>query len=354
MQTFLVLISLITGAVTSAFSQPNDTATIDKAVENYIHRHGFSGTILVAHQGQPIFHQSYGFAYYSASDTIQNHYHYSIASVTKLFTCIRILQLAEAGSLSLDEPIVEYLPQYETKISNQVTPHHLLLHISWLPEEKDKLYQHTYEPQDWAEKVLGYRRKNNIGQFNYNNLDYVLFGLIIEKLTGNSWEKEIEQAILKPLNMHETGWLAYGDYPRNFAYTYSKKRNRLQQDPLFYIENFYAAGSMYSTTLDLLKLDQALYSDRLLTAQSKQLLAQSYPEYNYAGYSVWNYQYPFAKGKPTIMERRGKILGANVVLVRLTDSHDTIIILSNDDRFNPDSFGDTENLRETLIKALYE
>ena len=73
---------------------------------------------------------------------------------------------------------------------------------------------------------------------------------------------------------------------------------------------------MYSTSSDLLKLDQALYSNKLLSDRSKKLLAQSYKEYNYAGYGVWNYNYPYVKETPTIMERRGKILGANVVLIR--------------------------------------
>ncbi|MCB0642194.1 MAG: hypothetical protein KDC44_11165, partial [Phaeodactylibacter sp.] len=61
--------------------------------------------------------------------------------------------------------------------------------------------------------------------------------------------------------------------------------------------------------------------------------------------------YPFIDSQPLIMERRGGILGANVVLVRLLETKKTIIILSNDDRFNPDSFGDPTNLREQLIRA---
>lgn len=352
MRTFLVFILLTIGSVTIGFSQPNEGSKITKAVESYITQNGFSGTILIANQGQPIFHKSYGLAYYSTPDTIRNNYHFSIASITKLFTSVRILQLVEEGKLSLDNSVNTYLPEYQEYISNQVSIHHLLLHISGLPEEKDKMYRHLYKPKDWTKIVLAYRSKNKLGKFNYNNLDYVLLGLIIERLTGNSWEKEITEAILKPLKMNQTGFLEYGYYPQNFAYTYSKKWNGLMQDPLFYIENFYAAGSMYSTAIDLLKLDQALYLDSLITEKSKRLLSQSFPEYNYAGYGVWNYNYPYAKGNPSVMERRGKILGANVVLVRLTDENYTIIILSNDDRFNPDSFGDAENLREILIQVI--
>ena len=73
---------------------------------------------------------------------------------------------------------------------------------------------------------------------------------------------------------------------------------------------------MYANTADPLKLDQALYGEKLLDTESKKLLAVSYPQYNYTGYGVWNYHYPFVTGSPTIMERRWGIGGANVVLVR--------------------------------------
>jgi D-alanyl-D-alanine carboxypeptidase len=138
------------------------------------------------------------------------------------------------------------------------------------------------------------------------------------------------------------------------VYAYQYKGKKRKQDRTFHIENFHAAGCMYSTSTDLLKLDQALYTTSLLTEKSYALLATSYPEYGYVGYSVWNYQYPFVDSQPTVMERRGGIWGTNVVLIRLTDSNHTIIILSNNDRFNPDSFGDPTNLREKLIRVCSE
>lgn len=337
----------------SLFSQTIETH-LSSAVEAYVGEKGFSGTILVAKEGQPILHQSYGLAYYATPDTLENNYHYAMASITKLFTSIRILQLVEAGRLGLDSAVIDYLPGFKDHISRPIKIHHLLLHLSGLPEERDKLYRRHHSPKEMLDEVLSYPSKNQFGRFNYNNIDYILLGLIIEKLSGRSWEEEIEGAILQPLEMTETGFLAYGDYPCNFAYSYSKKWYGMVQDPLFYIENFFAAGSMYSSSGDLLKLDQALYGEHLLKERGKALLNQYFPEYKFAAYGVWNYDYPFVAAKPRIMERRGKILGANVVLVRIPEDHFTLIILSNDDRFNPDSFGDEGNLREILIRALYD
>ncbi|MEL7160994.1 MAG: serine hydrolase domain-containing protein [Bacteroidota bacterium] len=326
---------------------------ITATVNRYTSEYDFAGTILVARAGQPIYQESYGLAYYATPDTLRNNYHYSIASVTKLFTSIRILQLVAAGRIDLRQSVGTYLPKLAEAIPADVSIHDLLLHLSGLPEEKSAVYRRVNTPHAIVAQVLKKNKAGRYGQFNYNNVDYMLLGLVIEAVTGNAWQQEIENAILRPLKLEQTGFLKYGYYPKNFAYTYRDKGGKLQQDPLFYIENFYAAGSMYSTANDLLRLDQALYTEKLLGAPEKQLLAQSYPEYNYAGYSVWNYQYPFVTAKPTVMERRGGILGANVVLVRLTDDNYTIIILSNDDRFNPDSFGDEDNLREMLIRTLY-
>jgi len=349
LKTFLFLVLFF-----PAGSNLPDTVAIQSAVDRYIDQSGFSGTILVAHQGKPIFHQSYGLAYRYHPDTLRNNYHYSIASMTKLFTAIRVLQLAEEEKLGIQDPLVDYLPEYRRTLSDQIRIHHLLLHLSGLPNEKDKLYHHAYAPEEMLEQTLSTKSRSEFGTFHYNNMDYLLLGLLIERLTDKSWQENVEQHILKPLGMGETGFLEYGYYPDHFAYTYSMKRGQLQQDPLFYIENFNAAGSMYSTTLDLLKLDQALYSQILLKENGLRLLSKSYPEYGYVGYGVWNYDYPFVDAQPVIMERRGKIRGANGVVVRLTEENYTIIILSNDDRFNPDSFGDYTNLREMLIRALYD
>lgn len=330
-----------------------DTTGIDTLINQYVRERGFSGTILIAKNGKPIYHQSFGLGYYATPDTLRNDYHYSVASMTKLFTAIRILQLTEQDQVALHEPVIRYLPHLQSLIPEAVTIHHLLLHISGLPKEKNRIYRHPNDPLSIVTQTLNKNRRGTLGAFRYNNVDYMILGLVIEAISHQSWEKDIRECILEPVGLGETGFLEYGYYPRNFAYTYSQRTWGLRQDPLLYIENFYAAGNMYSTSTDLLKLDLALYTDQLLNDDSRQLLARSYPEYQYTGYGVWNYRYPFVAEQPMVMERRGQILGANVVLVRLTDDQYTIVILSNDDRFNPDSFGDEHNLREKLIRVLY-
>ena len=337
----------------SVFGQVN-LDSIDHIVQYHIDQQHFEGTILIADQGQPVYQRSYGLAERSEKRAIENQTIFSIASITKMLTAIIVLQLIEDGKLTLDDHLQGLLPEFKIPNAQQITIHHLLLHISGLPNEKSEIYLNPISPKEYLATVLQEKVINKgFGKFNYNNLDYIILGLIIEQITGKSWEVVIQEKIINKLELNHTGFLKKDQYPSNFAYSYClNQQGQLVKDPSYYIENFYAAACMYSNAEDLLKVDQALYGDVLLNEASRLLLSKSYPEYNYTGYSVWNYQYPFAESKPLIMERRGGILGANVVLMRLVKHNRTIIILSNNNAFNPDSFGDPQNLREALLIEL--
>ena len=325
----------------SPSSIATDSSEIDKIVQFHVEQNHFSGTILIAQAGQISYHQSFGPADVRTGDAIQNTSKHGIASITKFFTSIRILQLVESGQLALTQSVAELLPALEVPDAETITVHHLLLHISGLPNERDRIYLQRRTPQEMLSRTFKRSSSADLGSFNYNNIDYILLGLIIEEVTGTAWDQDMQNHILAPLDMKDTGFLSRDQYPEPFSYPYtlSKDKTTKRPDSAFFIENFYAAGNMYSTSSDLLKLDQALYSSDLLGEAMYEILATSYPEHGYAGYGVWNYQYPFADNYPLVMERRGGIRGNNVVLVRLPDTKHTLIILSNNDQFNPDSFG---------------
>jgi CubicO group peptidase (beta-lactamase class C family) len=349
MKTRFILPFLLATLFTIVADAQVNTVAVDSMVRSAVNDNSFEGTILIADQGNIKYHESFGHTDTHQRLAIANDMTYSIASITKMLTAIVILQLAEEGKLELDDPLKELLPGIDVPKANKITVHHLLLHISGLPNEQDDIYAAETEPAAFVAQTLTNKR-NTFGAFNYANIDYVLLGMIIEELDDRSWQKSIQERILDKAGMVETGFLKRGNYPDNFVYTYSidKKGNRIK-DPLFHIQNFFAAGSMYATAEDLLKLDQAMYGNNLLSEASKELMYTSYPEYNYSGYSVWTYRYPFAPNKPRVMERRGSILGANAVLLRMLDLNKTIIILSNNNAFNPDSFGDTVGLKEALM-----
>ena len=335
----------------------NDQREIIKKIQAIADDHAankqFEGTILIADKGEPIYHKAFGFRNRAQQIPNQPNTKFGIASITKMITAIIILQLVEEKKLRIKDTVEKLFPDFDIPKGEAITIHHLLLHISGLPNESNDMYRQARSPEAFVQSVLRKFRKNkNLGTYNYTNIDYVLLGLVIENICGQTWQEVVEERIIQPLQLGSTGFLQKGDYPEAYAWTYSIKKGRIRKDYDFHIENFYAAGSMYSTAMDLLKLEQAMYGDQLLSAASKELMFTSYPEYNYTGYSVWTYRYPFVETQPLIMERRGGIMGSNSVLVRILEDNKTIIILSNNDAFNPDSFGDPDNLREALIRTI--
>ena len=305
----LLFIILSPMLIQKVYPQGGLEPSIQSIVDGHVREKNFSGTVLIAHHGEIIFHRSYGMANIQENVQVQNDFHFAVASVTKLFTAIRILQVAESGQLSLDSPVIEYLPGLRSLISRKVTPHHLLLHISGLPNEPEDIYRSKITAKDYVLKSLSREAGSIFGEFNYNNVDYVILGLLVESITGNRWEDEIQDHILKPLDMTNTGMLKNGSYPGKFAVTYTLQNGDLKKDPNLFIENYFSAGNMYSTAQDLLKLDQALYDGTLLNSESLSRLSKSYPEFNYVGYGVWNYNYPFLESNPELWNAVGEFWG---------------------------------------------
>ena len=326
---------------------------LDSIVTSAIQQNHFEGVVLVAEQGLPVYQKAAGFR--DEAETLPNTPEtiFGIASITKMMTAIVILELYEEGKLHLEDPLQKFLPELEIPHAEKITIHHLLLHISGLPNEALSVFESPKSPLEFVKETLAQGVINEPGSFNYANVDYVLLGLIIETLEGSNWENAVQQRIIDKLQLEHAGFLYHLTPPDGLAssFSFDSDGNRLK-DPPRYIENYGSAGNMYSTAGDLLKIDQALHQNVLLKKATQDLMYVSYPEYNYTGYSVWTYNYPFLASQPRIMERRGGILGYSGVLVRFLDNNKTLIILSNNNQFNPDSFGNLQSLKEALIMVI--
>lgn len=310
---------------------------------------GFEGVVLVADAGEVVLHGAIGYADAERSTPLTPDTRFAIASITKLFTAISILQLVDEGRLGLDDSVAELLPDLGVPGGERITVHHLLLHISGLPDEPDMIYFDRVDSESYIRRTLE-GPAGIFGEFNYANVDYVLLGLVVSRLDGESWEASVRNRILEPLGMGDTGLLDGSDPPEPFARRIATRDGRRRAAPFPPVLATYgAAGGMYSTAEDLLKLDRGLYSDTLLSEESRELLEVSYPEYNYSGYSVWTYRYPFLDPAPLVMERRGQIGSAVGVLVRFPELDRTLVILSHNAGFDPNSFGDRNSLKEALM-----
>jgi D-alanyl-D-alanine carboxypeptidase len=324
---------------------------LETTIREYAGKHDFHGTISIRHKSQQIYHQSFGVADRAFNIPVRNDTKFRIASITKLFTAVLILQLYEQGRLDLQATIKAYLPGYTGEGGDRVTLHNLLNHTSGIAnldaiksyEEAVKkgmeVYQRPHTTDDLLTRYCSGNLVHEVGKvFDYNNADYIILGKIIEKITAKTFEGALQERILAPLGMTESGMLYQRNVVRNLANTYWKtgETTPLINDLPVYIENWYAAGGMYSTAADLLKFSDALFGDKLVKRGALSLMLK--PGLDNYGYGLWVADVE-VEGKPyRVAQRPGSIMGANAVLLRYLNADLTIVILSNTNATNIDAF----------------
>ena len=304
--------------------------TLETTIRDYAREHNFNGTILIQRKNGQIYHQSSGVADRAFNIPVKNDTKFKIASITKAFTAVLILQLYEQGKLDLHATIKAYLPGYTGEGAEQVTIHNLLNHTSGIQnfdtiksyEEAVKNGMETYQlPHTTDELLTKYcsgKLVHEVGKvFDYNNADYIILGKVIEKITAKTYEVALKERILDPLGMTESGMLYQRDVVSNLANTYWKidETKPLINDLPVYAENWYSAGGMYSTTADLLKFSNALFGFKLLKPDTLSLMLKSgLDDY---GYGLWAASIKIGGKQYKIAHRPGSIMGANVSLAAL-------------------------------------
>jgi D-alanyl-D-alanine carboxypeptidase len=345
------LISLLI-LVTLVNKLPGQIPKVDDFIDSYAKAHNFNGTILFQTNSKIIFKKSYGLANipFKISNTPETKY--KVASITKAFTAVLIMQLYEAGKIDPDKTISTYLPDYKGNGGNRVTISNLLNMTSGLHnmDEGTSLdsvlrngipqYQRPYTSDQMLAKYCNDPLVGEPGkEFDYNNADYIILGKIIERISGKSFENNLKEKILQPLQMNNTGMLSQSNIIDNLAdsYFFREDLNTLVNDLPVYIENWYAAGAMYSTASDILTFSDSLFGKKLLKQETLNRMFTSGPgEY---GYGVWVYKdYEINHKMFTIIKRPGSIMGAQAMLFHVLEDGSTIIILSNTGTTSLDDF----------------
>jgi len=311
---------------------------MDAYVQAHVRANQFRGAVLVAKNGKAVFEKGYGpaNAEWSIPNTPQTRFR--LGSVTKQFTAAAILLLQEQGKLSVQDPVCAFVANCPDAW-RPITLHHLLTHTSGIPNFTDfPDYQATMGLPSPASKTI----ERFIGKplefapgstYKYSNSGYVLLGAVVEKVSGMGYAEFIAERILKPLQMTDSG---YDDpaavLPRR-ASGYALEGNSVKNAAFIDMTVPGGAGALYSTVEDLLKWDQAFYSDRLLSTASREAMFTAFKQ-NYA------YGWTVPPPSPATFGRRqiahgGGINGFATYIVRYPDDHVTIIVLSNLDAGRP-------------------
>ncbi|MBV8897527.1 MAG: alpha/beta fold hydrolase [Acidobacteriaceae bacterium] len=190
----------------------------------------FSGAVLLAKDGKPIFEQAYGFADREHQSPNSLATRFRMGSMNKMFTAVAILQLVSAGKLRLDDPVIKYLPDYSNRdLASRVTIRELLSHTGGTgdffgPEfDKHRLELRTHE--DYIE-LFGRRpvRFEPGSRFEYSNYGFILLGAVIEKVSGESYYDFVRDHIYRVAGMTSTGSEPEGQVWRISAWVTRSKR----------------------------------------------------------------------------------------------------------------------------------
>ncbi len=290
----------------------------------------FNGAILIAKNGTPVYEKYYGIIEEHSTDSLTPITPFHIASVSKTFTGLAVVKLAQEGKLNLNDDVQKFFPEFPYPgITVKLLLNHrsgLSNYIHFIPESKkwgakDKIYNND---------VLNYIIKNRPPlnastdkKFYYSNTNYLLLACIVEKVTGESFPAYMKRTVFDPLEMHDT----YVYTPDGDALPMLSQTPKGQAWANDNLDLTYGDKNIYSTVRDLLKWDQAIYK---LKVVKQQWLDSAFTPYSHEKAGIHNYGLGFRlltlpNGK-RVNYHYGRWHGFNAAFAHLVDENATIII----------------------------
>lgn len=301
---------------------------MDQIAKSYASERQFMGTVLVARGSQVLFSKGYGSADLEWDIPNAPNTKFRLGSVTKQFTAASILLLEERGKLSVSDSIKKYVPDAPAAW-DKITVYHVLTHTSGIPNftsfpDYEKFSAFAATP---AELVARFRDKpldfEPGEKWNYSNSGYLLLGYLIEKISGESYEKFVRENIFTPLGMQDSGYDSNSAVIPHRASGYALVNKKYENAGFVHMTIPHAAGALYSTTEDLLKWEQGLFGGKVLKPASLQKMTTPFKN-NYAfGLSVET------AGGHKVISHGGGIQGFVTDLEYYPDDKLTVVVLEN-------------------------
>ena len=264
---------------------------------------------------------------------------FGVGSITKLFVAVVILQLAEEGKLSLDDKLSQHYPGVEG--GDNITLRMLLNHSSGLFDYADLRYtlplplvmialSKEWEPADVVDIVnLNEPYFAPGASWHYSNSNYVLLGLIIEKITGNTAAEELQSRIFAPLGMATAELTGKDNVPEQRSVCgYESVGSQLHSRELWENPSLaWTAGGIVANAADLLKFSAALFGGRLLSADSMRELKSTIPRPEGGRYGLGLMVEQSVGGE--LIGHEGQTLGFRSGLWYLPEHDTSFVVLSN-------------------------
>lgn len=327
-----VLSMFMTGPAPAAVAPRADSELsrqADALLNDYAESGLFTGTVLVARGGRPVFRKGYGAASreWMIPNTVGTRYR--IGSITKQFTAAAILQMVDQGKLRLDDPIERHVPDLPAGWG-KATIRQLLSHTSGVPsytmmeDFHARLMPLEHTPKELTDLVRNVPLNHEHGtKFDYNNSGYLLLGRIIETVSDMGYADYLEKKLLEPLGLRNSGYDDGRTLVAQLAQDYADRKDRVVKSRLVDMSNTYAAGGMYSTVDDLLAWQQMLFEGKVLSPHSLQaMFTDGGHRYGFGWYVRDNLS-------RRLYEHGGNIGAYSSLLAYYPDDEVVVIVLSN-------------------------
>jgi D-alanyl-D-alanine carboxypeptidase len=283
--TAVALIAPAAPAAPAAAAPHDDTGRLLQQQLQAMHSAGMPGVFAQVRDGDRAWNLAAGVADVDTGRPVRPHFRHRIGSITKTFVATTTLQLVGEHRLDLDKPIGRYLPDaLPVELARQVTVRMLLNHTSGIADHSGVLFGdleaaaalrfRIFTPQELIAIALSQPPTDRPGErWSYSSTNYIILGLLIEKVTGRPYAQEISRRILHPLRLQHTSFPGTNPYlrgPHLTAYLVWTDGS-LRDVTVFSQTTGWAAGEMISTAADVNRFFRALLTGRLL---DRALLAQ--------------------------------------------------------------------------------
>ncbi len=338
----LLTLSIVFGLWTIVFPQTDKRdKQLIKEIENYLSRQFKNNepgcAVIVVRRGQVLYEKGLGLADIELNVSNQAITVFRLGSITKQFTAIAILQLAEQGKLSLTDSVQKFVPDFPFK-GYEITIEHLLTHTSGIKEYLSMSHSDPFVlRRDFRPKELIDFFKNEPLEFkpgtkwSYSNSGYYLLGYIIEQASGKTYGQFINDNIFQPSGMTASFYGNYSGIIPNRASGYKMEENKYQNCDYQSMTIAYSAGALLSNVVDMYKWHQALYSNKIVKKETREKALSSFKlldglNSNY-GYG-WFINAIQVQGSPTITHTGG-IKGFSTIEMYLPNEDVFVTVLSN-------------------------
>ncbi len=305
----------------------------------------FNGFILIRRGEEELFSKGYGFADCTTGSNFDRDTIFLIGSLTKAFTAVSILMLEMQGLLNTDDCLGKYFPQYHK--ASKVTIGQLLSHTSGIPDYWNRVgissidYNDAY---DIFRFIMDFDLTETPGEtFRYCNSNYLILAILIETITGMSYEAFIRTNILSPLHMTRTGLIPehhrFDRVATGYKMLLPTPKEAAKPENTIIFGNMLGGGCLYSTASDLAKFGTALFEGRLLSPGSlEKMMKPNLGEYGYGWFiesnKVWH---------------GGDIVGFSTRMTRFLSDGTLVIMLCNVDGKKEAHMGHFSKLIEDCI-----